>query len=65
MGTARYCSIAAHEGLEQFPKDDLESLGYILVYLATGTLPWKTVPGNKEEDKFKFIKEKKQKCSVD
>ena len=26
-------------------KDDIESLGYLMVYMITGTLPWKDLVG--------------------
>ena len=38
IGTSRYASIAAHIGDELSRKDDLESLGYILIYLVTGRI---------------------------
>lgn len=33
-------SCRAHEGKDQFPSDDIESLIYTLLFLAEGTLPW-------------------------
>lgn len=48
-GTALYSSLAAHFGSRMSPATDLESLGYSLVELYEGSLPWNTPPDTTPE----------------
>jgi len=65
-GTARYASIATHRGEQQSRRDDLEALGYVLVYLCKGSLPWQGVAESKERHKRnRAIGKAKTKTSVD
>lgn len=65
IGTARYASIYAHKGYGQSRRDDLISLGYVLVYFAMGRLPWQNLKGSSEKDRLNQIKDMKEKNGYD
>lgn len=62
-GTLRFASISAHKAVEQSRKDDLESLGYIFVYLYKGQLPWQNIKCKDKKQRYRLIGEKKESLS--
>lgn len=62
-GTARYASVGALKGFEQSRRDDLESLGFVWLYLLRGQLPWMGLNGRDQKQKYNRICEVKSKTS--
>uniref|UniRef100_A0A5S6QUH8 non-specific serine/threonine protein kinase n=1 Tax=Trichuris muris TaxID=70415 RepID=A0A5S6QUH8_TRIMR len=64
-GTARYASVNAHLGIEQSRRDDMESMGYVLMYFNMGKLPWQGMKAATKKQKYERITEKKMAYSVE
>ncbi|PHZ16362.1 kinase-like protein [Rhizopus microsporus ATCC 52813] len=59
-GTARYASLNVHRGKSHARRDDIESIGYLILDLVFGTLPWAGIQARNSRagwDKMKQIKQ--------
>ena len=62
FGNVSFISVNSMRGMEQSRRDDLESLGYMLIYLLKGYLPWKEFEN--KNDKIQKIFQLKRKISL-
>ena len=46
-------------GIEQARRDDIESIGYVIMYFLRGILPWQNMKAKDTKAKYQMILEKK------
>ena len=50
---------------EQSRRDDIEAIGYVLMYFLRGSLPWMGLKIHRKDDKFRKIYEVKKNTSTE
>mmetsp|Transcript_23417 Transcript_23417/g.29114 ORF Transcript_23417/g.29114 Transcript_23417/m.29114 type:complete len:189 (+) Transcript_23417:368-934(+) len=63
IGTCRYVSVNSHKGLELSRRDDLITLGYVILNLYKGSLPWQGIATAKPSARYRRVGQAKAQCS--
>ncbi len=61
VGTADFVSLHTHRGNMPSKRDDLESIGYVLLYAYSGILPWSSKIYSDNNEHINYIKKCKEK----
>ncbi|CAG8498341.1 14798_t:CDS:2 [Acaulospora morrowiae] len=64
-GTARYAALGVHRGLPHARRDDMESLGYVLLELLRGDLPWAGVTARNSRQGWAKMQKLKEEIPLD
>mmetsp|Transcript_35298 Transcript_35298/g.49001 ORF Transcript_35298/g.49001 Transcript_35298/m.49001 type:complete len:321 (+) Transcript_35298:253-1215(+) len=64
-GTVRYAGLNTHNGVEQSRRDDMESVGYVFLYMLRGSLPWQGLKATTKVQKYTLIAEKKMSTPIE
>ncbi|KAI8360022.1 putative casein kinase I, partial [Mortierella sp. GBAus27b] len=65
VGTARYASINIHCGREHARRDDVESVGYMLLEFMIGSLPWSGISARNSRQGWAKMKDIKENTDMD
>ena len=55
IGTCRYVSINSHLGHELSRRDDLTTVGYVIIKFVKGSLPWQKIPVRKDSARYRKV----------
>lgn len=64
VGTPIFASIATHMGMALSRRDDLESLGYVIIYMHYGALPWDNAFDENDHITYRRMEQIKKETSL-
>ncbi|CAF0730610.1 unnamed protein product [Didymodactylos carnosus] len=65
VGTTRFMSVNVHLGREYSRRDDLESLGYMIIYFLHGKLPWQNIKESMPKKRLEKLANMKRSLAIE